>query len=76
MTAAQIQDVLATAFISSYLDSSNPDYTVHFDVGTRAFYFDSDFDGVWDLIEIGHSTNLGSATTPEEAAQLLRQLLA
>lgn len=75
MTAAQIQNVLMGAFISSYLDSSNPDYTVHFDVKTRAFYFDCDSNGVWHLIEIGPSTDLGSATTPEEATQLLQTLM-
>ena len=73
MTANDILQVLQDSNIPCYLDSHNPDYTVHFDCMNRAFIFDKLILG-WTLFELGISGAQGEVTTKEELVTLINNL--
>ena len=78
MKALRVQAILTERGILNYADSNNPDYTVHFDLKGRAFYFDMHpldrLESPWDLVEIGPSTVLGVVDTEQELIKLLETI--
>lgn len=78
MNSGDIMIALTECGIRNYLDGCNPDYQVHFDVGNRGFYFEANYPRnslvIWELYEVGPSTQLGNVCDADELKQLVGSL--